>query len=83
MIARSTPATRAETILKHLTSGRTLTQGEAVLLGYGPNIARPIFSLRRAGHDVVTTIKKDILGNSYAEYSLVRRNSRTMNHKAA
>ena len=71
---RSTAHTRADVILRHFLSGRTLTQGEATLLGYGPNIARPILTLRRRGHNIVTRTKQDIYGNRYAEYSLVERN---------
>ena len=66
---------RDSAILTHLLSGRTLTQGEAVALGYGPQpIAATIFRLRDAGHNITMVLKRDIHGIRYAEYALIKRN---------
>lgn len=66
---------RSKAILDHLLSGRSLTQGEAVALGYGPQpIAATIFKLRADGHNIITRNKRDIHNVRYAEYALVVRN---------
>lgn len=74
--------TRYDQVLNHLTSGRTLTQGEALVLGYGTRLAATIHALKKRGHNIVTTMKEDLNGYPYAEYSLVTRNSRNGNRKA-
>lgn len=65
--------TRTQQVLAHLTSGRTLTQGEAVLLGYGTRLSSTIEKLRKRGHNIVTTMKTDINGYPYGEYRLLVR----------
>lgn len=72
----SEPIARDKHILSHLLSGRTLTQGESVALGYGPQpIAASVFRLKRLwGHNIEKTMKADIHGTRYAEYRLVTRN---------
>ena len=53
---------RTASILRVLLTGRSITQGEAVALGFGPQpIARSIHELREVGHDIVTVRKRDIL----------------------
>lgn len=67
---------RNHAILNHLLTGRSLTQGEAVALGYGPQpIAATIYSLRGDGHSIITRFKRDLHGVRYAEYALVKRNT--------
>jgi hypothetical protein len=65
--------TRKQQIISHLTSGRTLTQGEAIVLGYGTRLAARIKDLRNEGHKIVTSMKFDIHGIPYAEYRLIER----------
>lgn len=74
--------TRYEQVLNHLTSGRSLTQGEALVLGYGTRLAATVHALKKRGHNIVTTMKEDLHGYPYAEYSLVIR-GRNGNRKAA
>lgn len=64
---------RCDQLLRFLTTGRTITQGEAIVLGFGTRLAATVHDLRGAGHNVVTTMKEDCHGNSYAEYRLVTR----------
>lgn len=66
---------RPSVILNHLLAGRSLTQGEAVALGFGPQpIAAVIFKLRAEGHMITTAYKVDSFGVRYAEYALLKRN---------
>jgi hypothetical protein len=65
--------TRNDQVLSHLLSGRTITQGEAIVLGYGTRLASTIHRLRGKGHNIVTAMKEDLSGIEYAEYSLVQR----------
>lgn len=65
--------TRKQQVLTHLLSGRTLTQGEATVLGYGTRLAARVRDLRRDGHKIVTTNKFDIHGIPYGEYRLISR----------
>ena len=74
--------TRIDQVIRHLSTGRTLTQGEATILGYGTRLAATIHDIKRKGHNVVTTIKHDINGYPYAEYKLVTRSSFTGARKA-
>lgn len=64
---------RCDQLLKFLTTGRTITQGEAIVLGFGTRLAATVHDLRGAGHNVVTSMKEDCHGNPYAEYRLVTR----------
>ena len=64
---------RKQRILNHLLTGRSLTQGEAIVLGYGLRLAARINELKAAGHRIRTVLKYDINGIQYAEYSLVTR----------
>lgn len=58
-------------VLNHLLTGRSLTQGEAILLGYGTRLAAKIHRLRGEGYKIRTVVKHDINGIPYAEYRLV------------
>ncbi len=64
---------RCDQLLRFLTTGRTITQGEAIVLGFGTRLAATVHDLRAAGHNVVTSMKEDCHGNPYAEYRLVTR----------
>nr|WP_047575728.1 helix-turn-helix domain-containing protein [Methylobacterium sp. ZNC0032] len=64
---------RCDQLLNFLTTGRTITQGEAIVLGFGTRLAATVHDLRGAGHNVVTSMKEDCHGNPYAEYRLVTR----------
>lgn len=75
--------TRIDQVLAHLLSGKTLTQGEGILLGYGTRIAVSINRLRERGHSITTKMKEDIHGYPYAEYSLVTRNRHGDRKRAA
>lgn len=62
--------TQKETILDHLLAGKTLTQLKAMHVYKIMRLASRIEELRRDGHDIITTMKVDEAGSSYAEYSL-------------
>lgn len=62
--------TRYDQVLNHLTSGRSLTQGEAITLGYGTRLAATIHDLKKRGHKIETVSKRDLKGIPYAEYQL-------------
>lgn len=64
---------KLKAVLDHLTSGRTLTQGEAIVLGYGTRLADLVHRLKKRGHDIRCTRKTDIHGSPYGEYRLVTR----------
>lgn len=65
--------TRCDQLLKFLLTGRTITQGEAIVLGFGTRLAATVHDLKKRGHVIVTNMKEDHSGNPYAEYSLVSR----------
>lgn len=65
---------RLKAVLDHLLRGLTLTQGEAMILGYGTRLSDFIHRLRARGHDIRLTMKEDIHGRPYGEYRLVTRN---------
>jgi hypothetical protein len=74
--------TRLDQVLTHLLTGKSLTQGEGLVLGYGTRVAASVHELRRKGHNIVTTMKEDLNGFPYAEYRLVTRRANG-NRKAA
>lgn len=74
---------RTDQVRAHLLSGKTITQGEALLLGYGTRLSSSIHKLRERGYDIRTTMKEDIHGYPYAEYALVQRNRNGVARKAA
>lgn len=73
--------TRYAQVLNHLTSGRSLTQGEAFVLGYGTRLAATIHDLRKRGHKIDSRVKHDLNGRPYSEYRLATYNSRNGNRK--
>ena len=62
---------RQQLVLNHLLTGRSLTQGEAIILGYGTRLAAKIHRLKGKGYKIRAVMKYDINGIPYAEYSLV------------
>ncbi len=60
-------------VLTHLTSGRSLTQGEATILGYTTRLADVVHRLKKKGHQIERTNKVDINGRPYGEYRLLTR----------
>lgn len=62
---------RQQMVLNHLLTGRSLTQGEAILLGYGTRLAAKIHRLKGKGYKICTVMKYDINDIPYAKYSLV------------
>ena len=73
--------TRYDQVLNHLLSGHSLTQGEAIMLGFGTRLAATVYTLKKRGHNIVTKMKTDSNGYDYADYSLVTRNSSNGNVK--
>ncbi len=71
MISEGSPT--IDKVLAFLTSGKTLTQGEALLLGFGTRLASHIDRLRKRGHKINMVLKRDINGRTYGEYSLATR----------
>lgn len=59
-----------EIIVDHLKKHKTLTNLEAIGVYRIFNIRGRISDLRKAGHNIITTMKKDATGKSYASYSL-------------
>lgn len=68
--------TKTQAVLDHLLTGRSLTQGEAIVLGYGTRLADKIFRLKKAGHRIIAARKFDLKGTPYAEYALARQRNR-------
>lgn len=60
-------------ILAHLLAGKTISQGKCNIV-YGPwRLSDIIFNIRKAGFEVVTTMKTDESGHEYASYSLAAK----------
>ena len=57
-------------ILKHLSSGRSLSPLQALGLFGCYRLAGRIYDLKRAGHHIETIIKSDDQGRTYASYVL-------------
>ena len=57
-------------ILKHLSSGRSLSPLQALGLFGCYRLAGRIYDLKRAGHQIETIIKSDDQGRTYASYVL-------------
>lgn len=60
-------------VLKHLLSGRSLTQLEAIGVYRIYRLAGRIFDLRSRGHNIICNNKVDPTGKTYGEYRLVLR----------
>jgi hypothetical protein len=59
------------TVLRHLKKRGSISPIEA-LVTYGiPRLAARIFELREAGYGIVTKMKRDEAGHTYARYRLV------------
>ena len=57
-------------ILKHLSSGRSLSPLQALGLFGCYRLASRIYDLKRTGHPIETIIKSDDQGRTYASYVL-------------
>ncbi len=57
-------------ILKHLSSGKSLSPLQALGLFGCYRLAGRIYDLKRAGHHIETIIKSDDQGRTYASYVL-------------
>ncbi|WP_448955704.1 helix-turn-helix domain-containing protein [Labrys neptuniae] len=66
---------RCDQVLGFLLAGKSLTQGEAIVLGFGTRLAATVHTLKGRGHTIITTMKEDSFGHPYAEYSLVKRSA--------
>lgn len=65
-----------DVILSHLMKGNSISQLEAMGVFRIYRLAARIFDLKAKGHKIVTTMKKDATGKSYAEYTLRTTKSR-------
>ena len=61
---------QSQKILKHLSSGRSLSPLQALGLFGCYRLAGRIYDLKRAGHQIETIIKSDDQGRTYASYVL-------------
>ena len=68
--------TKIAKLRQHFLSGRSLTQLEAIGLYGAFRLAARIHDLKAEGFKFDTTIKRDPLGNPYAEYALRKRRVR-------
>lgn len=74
--------TKKAGVLALLVSGKSITQAEALVLGFGTRLADLIHRLKADGHDIVCDLKEDMHGTKYGSYRLVVRD-RFGNRKAA
>lgn len=67
-----TVSTKVQTdkVLAHLLAGHTITPLEALGVFQIFRLAARIYDLKKKGHKIVTTNKRDANGKQYAEYSL-------------
>ena len=61
---------QSQKILKHLSSGKSLSPLQALGLFGCYRLAGRIYDLKRAGHQIETIIKSDDQGRTYASYVL-------------
>jgi hypothetical protein len=61
---------QARKILAHLKEGKTITNNESMLVYHVARLSDVVMKIRRAGYDVVTTMKVDGIGGQYASYKL-------------
>lgn len=61
---------QSQKILKHLSSGKSLSPLQALGLFGCYRLASRIHDLKRAGHQIETIIKSDDQGRTYASYVL-------------
>lgn len=69
--------TKISLLKKHLLSGKSLSQLEAIGLYGAYRLAARVKELRDRGWDIITTIKEDPNGDTYAEYSLAKPKGRS------
>jgi hypothetical protein len=62
-----------QTVLDHLLAGKTLTPLKARAVYRIERLAARIFELKKAGHNIVTSVKIDESGREYAEYRIQTR----------
>lgn len=62
---------QAKTVLTHLTKHGALTPVEASTVYRIRHLPSKIFEVKKAGHPVKTTIKRDATGQRYARYEMV------------
>jgi hypothetical protein len=65
--------TKTDRVIAYLTSGRSLTQLEAISLFSLFRLSSVILNLRRQGFNIKTNLKVDVNGTEYAEYALVTK----------
>jgi|TARA_R110002074_G_scaffold44462_1_gene115634 hypothetical protein len=63
--------TQTNTVINHLNNNRKLTSIEAIGLYGITRLAAVVYTLRKSGLDVTTTMKDGVNKTQYAEYSLV------------
>ena len=73
--------TKKASVLALLIQGNSVTQAEALVLGFGARLVDLIHRLKKDGQNIVCA-QKDINGTTYGQYRLVVRN-RFGNPKAA
>lgn len=76
------PGSQNDMLLKHLTTGKTITRIQADHLYRIASLTRRVCDLKAAGHNITATTKIDPTGRQYVEYALVTRD-RFGNRKAA
>jgi hypothetical protein len=59
-----------KTILSHLTSGRSISNMEALVVYNISRLSDVVHKLRRKGFDVHTDVRVDNAGHKYSRYSL-------------
>lgn len=59
-----------QTVLKHLQQHGSISQAEANTVYKIRSLPTRIFELKRLGHTITSTLKKDPTGQKYARYSL-------------
>jgi len=64
------PGSQCDRIVKYLLAGNSITPIKARQLFGAERLAARILEIRQAGHKVVATIKTDLNGKVYGEYSL-------------
>jgi hypothetical protein len=82
MITAPRPSKKAG-VLALLLQGKSITQAEALVLGFGTRLADLIHRLKKDGHNIVCDLKEDIHGTTYGSYRLVTRNRFGDRKKAA
>lgn len=65
--------TKIGKVLKHLQSGRSITQREAILLFDYYRLSSGIYRLKRRGHCIGKAMIRPKGKSSYARYSLVKK----------